>query len=74
MRERILENPPDDGNTALASHAVNISALAELVVSALAELVVSALQGRDAGKALVLAMQLARHLREDAAHGRVPRD
>ena len=63
MRERILENQPDDGNTALASHAVNISALAELVVSAL--------QGRDAGKALVLAMQLARHLREDAAHGRV---
>lgn len=61
MRERILENPPDDGNTALASHVVNLSALADLVVSAL--------QGKDAGKALVLAMQLARHLREDAAHG-----
>ena len=66
MREQILENPPDDGNTALDSHVVNLSALADLVVSAL--------QGRDAGKALVLAMQLARHLREDAAHGRVPRD
>lgn len=62
MADMILYAPPDARNTEGVTHSGKLAVLAGLIVTALLE--------SDAGKALLLARQLERHLIEDASNGK----